>query len=190
MVRKLSEFIANCSRSWWKFLLFLGGQLGTMAVLMSITGRFPAVTGGYEPFDMQNTLSAEDIFVQLATYTPEAFRLYWIFQAVDYLFPLFAGLMLATAGTFALRHAAPGLYAQAVERATLPLFLLPTVFDWLENLNLLWVAAAWPDQAQVAATLGVVAKLGKLATLNIVFVTVGILLAWAAVRWIGRRTAG
>mgnify|MGYP001824002137 CR=1 FL=1 len=190
MIRTLNQFIVNCSHSWWKFLLLLGGQLGTMAVLMNITGRFPAVTGGYEPFDMQNTLSAADIFAQLATYTPEAFRLYWVFQAVDYLFPLFAGLMLATAGTFALRHASPGLYARAEARATLPLFLVPTVFDWLENLNLLWVVAAWPDQAQLAASLGVVAKLGKLATLNVVFALFGILLVWAAIRWIARRVSG
>ena len=125
--------------------------------------------------------------MQLESYTPEAFRLYSIFQAVDYLFPLFAGLMLAAAGAFALRHAWPEMYPNAVSRNLLTLPLIPTLFDWLENVNLLWIVVAWPSQAELIAKLAVAAKLGKLTTMYVVFAIVGILLVWATIRWLMRR---
>ncbi len=187
MLNKLNGFIVNCSTSWWKFLLLAAGQAGSMSVLMNITQRFPAVTAGYEPFDMQNSLAAAEIFTQLESYTPEAFRLYSIFQAVDYLFPLFAGLVLATAGAFALRHASPDFYASAVNRKLLAWPLIPTVFDWLENVNLLWAVTAWPSQVELAANLAVAAKLCKLTSMYCVFAIVGILLVWAGIRWLAGR---
>ena len=187
MLNKINQFIVNCSESWWKFLLLVAGQTGTMFVLNDITQQFPTVTAGYEPFDMQNSLAAAEIFTQLESYTPEAFRLYSIFQAVDYLFPLFAGLVLATAGAFALRHASPPFYDRAVNSKLLAWPLIPTVFDWLENVNLLWAVTAWPNQAELAAKLAVAAKLCKLTSMYCVFAIVGILLVWAGVRWLAGR---
>jgi hypothetical protein len=190
MIGKLNDFIVGCSKSWWKFLLLLAGQGSTIAILNSITAKFPAVTDEHIPFDMQNTLTSEMIFAQLESYTPEAFSLYGWFQAVDYVFPLFAGLMLAAAGTFALRHALPGVYAWVLDKGVLWLWLLPSIFDWLENLNFLWVITAWPTQAATAASLGVAAKMAKLGSMGVVFTLVGLLLLIAAGRWIGSKAAG
>jgi len=187
MLQKINQFVVNCSHSWWKFLLLLIGQMTTIGILINITKGFPALTAGHEPFDMQNSLTAPEIFTQLEGYTEKAFEQYAIFQAVDYLFPLFAGLVLATAGAFALRHAWPTFYVRAMQLKLLLLFLLPTIFDWLENINLLWAIISWPDRAELAANLAVAAKMGKLASMNIVFATVGLLLIWAALRWVKTR---
>ena len=187
MFNKLNQFIVSCSKSWWKFLLLVAGQTGTMFVLMNITQKFPSVTAGYEPFDMQNSLAAAEVFTQLESYTPEAFRLYSIFQAVDYLFPLFAGLVLATAGAFALRHASPSIYTRFANSKLLAWPLIPTVFDWLENINLLWAVSAWPERVDLAATLAVASKVCKLTSMYCVFAIVGILLVWATTRWLTRR---
>jgi hypothetical protein len=189
MIGKLNNFIVDCSKSWWKFLLLLIGQGSTITLLNNITAKFPAVTDNHIPFDMQNTLTSEMIFAQLESYTPEAFNLYGWFQAVDYLFPVFAGLMLAAAGTFALRHAFPGIYAKALDNGVLWLWLLPSIFDWLENLNFLRVVTAWPDQAGTAASLGVAAKMAKLGSMGVVFAAVGLLLLIAAGRWVGSKVS-
>jgi hypothetical protein len=188
MLRKLNDFIIDCSKSWWKFLLLFAGQIGTISVLNMITVRFPAVTDNHIPFDMQNTLSSADIFQQLESYTPEAFTLYGWFQAVDYVFPVFAGLVLAVAGAFGLRHALPDLYTGVVNKGLLSLFMLPAVFDWSENLNLLWVITAWPNQATTAASLAVASKMAKLSSMVLVFAVVGLLLLGAAIRRIAAFT--
>ena len=135
MVKFVNNLIVSCSKSWWKFLLVLGGQIGTISVLNNITEGFPAISGGHKPFDMQNSLQAHEIFLQLATYTPEAFSQYSLFQMVDYVFPVFGGLVLACAVAFALRHASPILYQRALDTRVLFLLLIPTIFDWLENIN-------------------------------------------------------
>jgi hypothetical protein len=190
MFGHINQFIITCSQSWWKFLLIFLGQVGTMQVLMRITGEFPSVTAGDVPFDMQNTLKPEQIFVQLEGYTERAFDLYMIFQATDYLFPLFAGLLLATVCAFSLRHLAPAFYTTAVARNLFVLLLIPTAFDWLENINLLWAVTAWPEPAHVAANLAVAAKMGKLTTMGIAFLITGVLLIGAAGNWLIQRIRG
>jgi len=176
----INRFIVRCSESWWKIVLIFIGQSATFQVLNRITGNFPALTAGDIPFDMQNSLTTAQIFSQLSGYSDEAFRQYWIFQAVDYLFPLFAGLLLAVICAAALRTASPRLYQIACERHLFLLLLIPTVFDWSENLGLLWTVAAWPEQADFAASLAVAAKMGKLTTMLISFAATAILLLWGA----------
>jgi hypothetical protein len=187
MLNKVNQFIITCSQSWWKFLLIFLGQTGTMQVLTRITGEFPSVTAGDEPFDMQNSLKPEQIFTQLEGYTERAFDLYMIFQATDYFFPLFAGLLLATICAFSLRHLSPRFYATATARNLFVLLLIPTAFDWLENINLLWAVTAWPEPAVMAANLAVAAKMGKLATMGIAFLITGVLLLGAAGNWVIQR---
>lgn len=187
MLRKVNQFIVACSQSWWKFLLIFLGQTGTMQVLMRISGEFPAVTAGDVPFDMQNMLKPDQVFTQLEGYSERAFDLYMIFQATDYFFPLFAGLLLATICAFSLRHWSPDLYATALARNLFVLLLIPTVFDWLENINLLWAVMAWPEPAVVAANLAVAAKMAKLTTMGIAFLVTGVLLLGAAGNWVMQR---
>ncbi len=182
MLATLNQFIVNCSTSWWKTLLLLAGQTGSLLILLRIEGKFPAIASGATPFDMQNQLTVTQIFEQLAGYSDAAFRSYYIFQAVDFVFPLLGGLFMAAVFSFALRHAAPGWYAIAVARRLLILLLAATLFDYLENLNFLWVVNAWPDEAMRAAQLGVLAKQAKLACMNLVFGLTGLLLLVALAR--------
>ena len=191
MLGKLNSFIISCSQSWWKFLLIFLGQTGSLQLLSRITQQFPDVAAGAEPFDMQNELTDGQIFTQLEGYTDEAFELYAQFQLIDYFFPLFAGLLLATVCAFSLRIAAPGFYAKAAQNNLFLLLLVPTLFDWLENLSLLRVVSAWPEQAQLAANMAVWAKMGKLSTMSVAFAVTGALLLaaatiWARNRWRGR----
>lgn len=167
MLTKLNHFIIACSLSWWKTTLLILGFSGTISTLMLITATFPDISGGHEPFDMQNSLSVADMWIQLATYTEQAFSRYALFQLVDYLFPLFGGLMMAALCAFALRGISEKAYSTASHKNLFLLFLIPTVFDWLENCGFLWVIIAWPEQADTAAAFAVTAKKCKLVTLMI-----------------------
>lgn len=187
MIHRLHDFIIWCSHTWWAVALLFAGQTGTMRLMSSITQRFPAETAGDIPFDMQNTLTTEQVFSQLAGYSDAAFSSYYRFQALDFLFPLFGGLFLAAVCAFAVRHAAPRWYNFAVARNLFVLILLATVFDYLENIGLLWTVSAWPAQVQAAAMLGVTAKVAKLTCLfTSAGLTVLFLLA-AAGRWAGSK---
>jgi len=188
MLKAVNGFIVNCSESWWKILLLFLGQMATMQGLNAITGRFPGITAGDIPFDMQNDLQPGQIFEQLAGYTDQAFSDYYLFQAIDFVFPLLAGLFLASLFTFGLRHAAPGWYVFVRARNLLVLMLLPVLFDYLENVHMLWVVSVWPEQVEIAAQLGVAAKQAKLATLFTAFGLTGLALLAALARWLGRRT--
>lgn len=187
MLSATTRFIVSCSESWWKVLLLFLGFGGTLAALQQITGRFPGISGGSVPFDMQNDLTASQIFAQLSTYSDEAFSSYYLFQAVDFAFPLLASLFLAALLAFGLRHTASGWYAIAVGKNLLVLMLLPALFDYLENINFLWVIAAWPDPAEIAAQLGVLAKKAKLACVALANGLTALSLLTAAGRWLGQK---
>ena len=188
MLSRINGFIIGCSQSWWKFLLLFVATIATMGYLQAVTAKFPAITAGDIPFDMQNNLTVEQIFTQLEGYSEAAFSLYATFQAVDYFFPIFASLFLASICAFSLRTAAPGYYAIAQRKNLFLLLLIPAVFDWLENINLLWVISDWPEQSQAAATLAVIAKQAKLATLYVDWAVSSLLLTWALVAWLIGRT--
>ena len=190
MLSRINGFIIACSLSWWKFLLLFVATIATMGYLQAVTAKFPAITAGDIPFDMQNNLTVEQIFTQLEGYSEAAFSLYATFQAVDYFFPIFASLFLASICAFSLRTASPDFYAIALRKNLFLLLLIPAAFDWLENINLLWVISRWPEQSQTAAALAVIAKQGKLATLYIDWAASSLLLTWALVAWLISRTKG
>ena len=129
----------------------------------------------------------EQIFAQLATYTEEAFQLYHVFTAIDFFFPLFAGLFLGATVAFLLRHSLPRWYSIAEEKNLFVLFLLATLFDLLENISLLGVLAGYPNELSTIATLAVAAKMGKL---GFVFLFQGLsllLLIFCAGQWLARK---
>jgi hypothetical protein len=190
VLSKINGFIITCSQSWWKFLLLFVATIATMGYLQAVTAKFPAITAGDIPFDMQNNLTAEQIFTQLEGYSDAAFSLYATFQAVDYFFPIFAGLFLASICAFSLKIASPRYYEIAKSKNLFLLLLIPPVFDWLENINLLWVISRWPEQSQTAATLAVIAKQAKLATLYVDWAVSSLLLTWALVAWLISRAKG
>ncbi|MBS93450.1 MAG: hypothetical protein QF789_05425 [Gammaproteobacteria bacterium] len=189
MLARLNSLIVECSSTWWKFLIIFLVQMGSLQILQRISNEFPAVSGGVSPFDMQNALTPSEIFQQLENYTAQAFDLYVIFQAVDFVFPFFASLMIASLSAFAMRHCSTNLYEVFVTRKLFVLLMVPAIFDYLENINLLWAVNAWPEQVQIAANLAVTAKMGKLATMMMAFIISILLLLGAAGVWITRRTS-
>jgi len=98
--------------------------------------------------------------------------------------------LLATICAFSLRMASPRLYTAAGEKNLFVLLLIPTVFDWLENLNLLYVVSAWPNQAELAAKLAVAAKMAKLGSTGLAMLVTLALLLWGTSQWLSRRVRG
>jgi len=164
MLESLNQFIVRCSFSVWKFVMLVAGFAGTLRVMQLIGERFKEYSGGSLPFDLQNSLNSEQVYAQLANYTDYANTLYYIFSAIDFFFPLLAGLMLATICAFVLRHSAPQFYESALQRNLFPILLIPTLFDWLENLTLLATIITWPESPDSAITAAVLAKQVKLGT--------------------------
>jgi hypothetical protein len=165
MLTKLNNFIIDCSLSGKKTAMLIAGFSLTMWQLQVVTRKFPAVTDGYTPFDMQNRLTVDQIFIQLASYTDEAFSLYTWFQLVDYFFPVLGAFMMAAITAFSIRTLSSSFYKQVVKKRLLLIFLIPAAFDLLENLGFLWVISVWPEQSATAANFALTAKLGKLASL-------------------------
>jgi hypothetical protein len=183
----LNQFIIRISKSGWLYVFVFAGFFGTLQALLRIGQRFPELAAGAVPFDLQNRLTVEQIFAQLAGYTEEAFELYYIFTAIDYFFPLFAGLFLGATAAFLLRHSLPRWYSIAEQKNLFVLFLLATLFDWLENIAVLSVIAGYPNELSTIATLAVAAKMGKLA---FVFLFQGftlLLLIFCAGQWLVRK---
>ncbi len=183
----LNQFIIRISKSGWLYVFVFAGFFGTLQALLRIRERFREHAAGSVPFDLQNQLTVEQIFAQLAGYTEDAFELYYIFTAIDFFFPLFAALFLGATAAFLLRHSLPRWYSIAEQKNLFVLFLLATLFDWLENISLLSVLAGYPNELSTIATLAVAAKMGKL---GFVFLFQGLsllLLIFCAGQWLARK---
>ena len=180
----LNQLIIRISKSGWLYVMVFAGFFGTLQALLRIADRFPERAAGAVPFDLQNQLTAEQIFTQLAGYTDEAFRLYYVFTAIDYFFPLFAGLFLGATVAFLLRHSLPRWYATAEQKNLFLLFLLATIFDWLENITLLSVIVGYPNKLSTIATLAVAAKMGKLGFVFLFQALTLVLLLFSTGKWL------
>ena len=183
----LNSVIIRISKSGWQYVLVFAGFFGTLQALLRISEHFAELAAGAAPFDLQNQLTVEQIFAQLAAYTEEAFQLYYVFTVIDFFFPLFAGLFLAATVAFLLRHSLPRWYAIAEEKNLFVLFLLATLFDWLENITLLSVIAGYPNELSSIATLAVAAKMGKLAFVFLFQGLTLLLLIFCAGQWLARK---
>jgi hypothetical protein len=189
-MRQLNDLIIRCSQSWRLFLLSVIVAFGSLfAVFGPIQIAFAELTGGLTPFDFQNSLSVEQIFEQLAVWNEAAVQLYYAFSFVDFFFPFFAGLFLASIAAFSLRHLAPRLYDRVARRRLFVLLMLGPAFDWLENLCALFVIGRYPAEMTAAAGLLVVAKQGKLAAVMLTQLIAFSLLVLAAGRWGWTRVA-
>jgi hypothetical protein len=151
-------------------------------VLFRIAEAFSAVTGGLQPFDMQNGLRVEEVPVQLSRYTDASRRLYALFAVVDYLFPLAGGFFVASSGAFLLRHGVPAAYAWLESRRGLVVFFLPTLFDWLENVAAIAVIFPAAPPSSAFTTLLIVFKKLKLGSLFLSQGTLVLLALWLGVR--------
>jgi len=184
-LQSLNDLMLRFSRSWPLFLLAAVVTFGSLYLFTGVIGpRFAELTGGSPPFDLQNALTVDQVYEQLPAYPEDARRLYYLFSAIDFAFPLFASLFLAAIAAFSLRYLWPTGYDWVTERRLWVLLLLPAVFDWAENVFALTVITNYGQELRGAAAMLIYAKLGKLS-----LVTVSQLLAWgllllAAIKWV------
>lgn len=183
MLGALQTLVIRISRTWWLYLPVVLIFAASLMMLNRIGAEFPAHAAGAIPFDLQNGLVAAEVYTQVAGYTDEARRLYLTFTLIDYAFPFFAGLFIAATVAFALRNGLPGTYESVVRRRLLPLLMLGTLFDWLENVSA--AAAIWlfPREIGWLPWALVAAKRCKL-----LFATGGnLLMLLALLAWAGRQ---
>ena len=168
----------------------LGLFAGSLRALTRIGALFPAYAGGAIPFDLQNDLRPDQVYVQLAGYTDQARELYYAFTLIDYAFPFFGGLFIAATVAFALRSSLPGFYNTLVARKLLLVLLLATAFDWLENVLAVTTIVLYPTEVGWLPVLLVVAKKCKLATLLVSNGALFVAVLVAAGSWVVRRIRG
>ncbi|MDG2156372.1 MAG: hypothetical protein P8M26_10550 [Gammaproteobacteria bacterium] len=190
MLKPINQFIIRCSSSPWKFALLFAGFFGSLQALLFIGEKFKPYANGAKPFDLQNSLHSDQIFMQLANYSDKAFGLYYVFTTIDYFFPLFAGLFLATIWAYVLRHNLPGWYEYALRRHLFVLLLIPALFDWLENIMLLITIAAFPAELSAAADTAVIMKQTKLAATTVAQITTAVIVIAGIAITIKRKLTG
>ncbi len=184
---RLQNLVLRISGTWWLYLIVLALFSGSLQALMHIGERFPEFAAGAAPFDLQNDLQPGQVYPQLAGYTGQARELYYAFTLIDYAFPLFGGLFISATVAFALRNSLPRFYAALVARKLLPVLMIATAFDWLENLAAMATITLYPTEFGWLPVLLVIAKKCKLA---FVLLSNGAMLAavlTAAGFWLFRR---
>lgn len=187
-MRWYSKLVISTSESAWLFVMSAVFAFGSLAFVFNNIKIPFEKTVGSPMFDFQNTLTTAQIFEQLPHYDESMFALYDAFLFIDFYFPFFAGLVMAAAGAFALRHLAPEFYKRASAGNLFALFLIPTVFDWGENTFALALVNAYPTELQWAATGLVLFKKAKLAGIILFQGLVILLLLAAAFKWVGIKT--
>jgi hypothetical protein len=187
MLGRLQEFVLRVSRTWWLYLGVLFLFVGSLLALTRIGQQFPAFAGGAIPFDLQNDLQPDQVYTQLAGYTEPARELYYAFTLIDYAFPFFAGLFITATVAFAVRNGLPGVYAAVLSRKLLLVLMLPTAFDWLENVSAVSAILVYPTEVGWLPLLLVATKKCKLATLVVSNVVMTGVVLVAAGAWLVRR---
>jgi hypothetical protein len=189
MLRGLNDLVIRTSKSAVRFVAVTALAVTCLTVMTRIGQAFPAASGGSLPFDLQNELTVAQVIEQVPRYTELANWMYAVFTMIDYVFPFAAGLFLAAAGAFALRHGFPGAYATAVGRSLFPLFFLGTACDWCENVAAMGAIHADAGSLASWALLLVTAKRFKLAFVMGTNVLVLLLLVGAGLRRVFARRA-
>jgi len=183
----LNNLVVLVSRSGWLFVISTIFAFGSLFIaFLPMNAVFEEIIGT-QFFDMQNDLTVEQVFAQLPNYTESARGLYYAFSFIDFFFPFFASVVLGAAAAFALRHISDRWYGEIFQRNLFALFFIPTMFDWIENIAALTVITTYPEELTAVAMLLVIAKKGKLTTVVIMQLVAWLLLAVAALKWIGRK---
>lgn len=184
-MRWYNDLVVRVSKSAWLWIMSTVFAFGSLYfVFLNINLPFEAIVGA-QMFDFQNALTVEQIFAQLPNYDDHARSLYSAFMFIDFYFPFFAGLTMAAAAAFALRYLAPGLYTKIDDKSLFTAFLIPTLFDWGENVSAIITVGAYPQELTAAATALVLCKKGKLATVMLFQAVTFVSLIAAAVKWLG-----
>jgi len=133
-----------CSSTGWAFLILTAGFALSLFLLLQSSAQFANATNNFQPFDMQSTLSVDDVDTQLTFYTNESKQIYFGFFIIDFFFPLLGGLFSASLATFSLRSLNFSWFNTLQASQWLLLFLSPTLFDWLENISTLFLLQTYP----------------------------------------------
>ncbi|MCL4779607.1 MAG: hypothetical protein KJ049_05425 [Gammaproteobacteria bacterium] len=184
MLNRLQNLVIRVSQTWWLYLCVVLLFAGSLLSLLRIGEKFPAHAAGNLPFDLQNALAPAEVYPQLATWTENARQLYYAFTLIDYAFPFFAGLFIAATAAFAMRASLPGWYAALTARNLLPVFMLGTLFDWLENLSALGLISLYPAEFGWLPVVLVLAKKLKLACVMSGQAAMLLLLVYAVGNWL------
>lgn len=187
MLGRLQELAIRISRTWWLYLVVLFLFTGSLQALMRIGERFPEYAAGAAPFDLQNDLRAAQVYPQIAGYTEQARDVYYAFTLIDYAFPFFAGLFITATVAVTLRYSLPRLYAALVARKLLPVLMLATAFDWLENVAALSTIILYPTEIAWLPALLVAAKKCKLGFVLVSNGAMFVAILTAAGAWLARR---
>ncbi|MEO7387306.1 MAG: hypothetical protein ABIX37_10255 [Gammaproteobacteria bacterium] len=190
MLGRLQDLAIRISRTWWLYLIVVVLFAGSLQALTRIGERFPLYAAGAVPFDLQNGLQATQVYPQIAGYTAQARELYYAFTLIDYAFPFFAGLFITATVAFALRNSLPRLYVALVARKLLLVFMLPTAFDWLENVAAVSAIVLYPTEMDWLPALLVLAKKCKLGLVLASNVAMSAALVIAAGSWIMKKVRG
>jgi hypothetical protein len=189
-MQSLNQLVIRVSQSGWLFIfsaIFAFGSLGF--VFFNINDVFEVMVSA-QMFDFQNDLTVEMIYKQLPNYSYAARKLYYAFLFVDFFFPFFAGLVLAAVAAFALRHFSTAWYEAVDSRNLFAVMFIGTFFDWFENIFALIVVTRYPEELTFVATMLVLAKTGKLASIVVMQGLTAILLVLAVLKWVGDKIAG
>ena len=191
MIRQLSDFVTRTSTSLPRFLLAtLLGPATLFGVLFPIMRGFSALTGGLQPFDWQNDLTAAQIAGQLPVYTGPVRQLYFAHAFIDYLFPVFVGAFFGAVAAFALRHGTPALYRRATSLGLLALYFVSVPFDYCENTGSLAAILLHPAPPGAWADLILIGKKVKLATEFVIPGATGVALVIGVAGWLSRLIRG
>jgi hypothetical protein len=189
MLGRLQDLAIRISKTSWLYLILLVLFVGSLQALMRIGELFPAYAAGAAPFDLQNDLQPEQVYPQVAGYTEQARELYYAFTLIDYAFPFFAGLFITATVAFALRYSLPRVYEALVARRLLPLLMLGTAFDWLENVAAVSAIVMYPGEISWLPGLLVFAKKCKLVCVVVSNGAMLVAVLAAAGTWVARRIA-
>jgi len=186
-LKTLNNLVIHVSHSGGLFIFSAILAFGSLfIVFFNINDAFEIIVGA-QLFDFQNDLTTERIFEQLPNYSESAVALYYAFVFVDFLFPFFAALTIASASAFAIRYLSSRWYGKINELNLFTLYFVPTLFDWCENISAIAVISAYPNEFTLVAGVLVLAKKGKLATVMTINLIGSAFLLLALLKWIRRQ---
>ena len=187
-MRRLTSLVVRLSESRRAVAVILVAFVVSSVLLGIAANAFRDATGGLDPFDLQNGISAAEVSAQLAQYGDGATGHYVVFTVVDWVFPLLGGLLTAVLTAACLRNSLPRVYERMVSWRLFALFFLPTVLDWSENVFALWIVIDGFPPADGLVDGMLLAKKLKLLTLYTVqAVTVLSIVAWLVALVVRRR---
>jgi hypothetical protein len=184
----LSSVVDRTSERWRRVAV-VAVAFAVATVLLMLAGEAFRDVTGFDPFDLQNSPTADEIRAQLASYPDAATGRYLVFAAIDVVFPLVGALLLASVTAACVRRASPGVYGRALRSHLFLLFLVPTLFDWTENVFAVWLVVAGDPASDFAVDALLLAKSAKLITLVVSQVTCTAAIVWWLISLVRSRSA-